>query len=234
MAESEDKDKQANPTPAEDKEKPAEAATAPPEDESPDHKLIRAALNLADQAGFQTVLIDMQYKKGAKLGLIIRNYEKKVMVSKLEPSSLGAEKLMVGDVITAVNTDLATEREMTKNLILKSFVKKRKVTLVVRRPVSSEAKLWAKTAILSASTRTSSTAPREKQKWARMAAQQRQAAKLFHQPGGESAKDGKATSPGGQPSARSDLSVTAKGTPGLGGAPGNSYMGPATGNAPPT
>lgn len=72
-----------------------------------------------------------------------------------------------------------TDREAAKNLIMKSFVKKKKVTLTIYRPYSSEAKLWAKTAILSTSTRTSSTAPREKIKWAKMAAQQRQAAKLL-------------------------------------------------------
>lgn len=85
----------------------------------------------------------------------------------------------IGDHIFAVNLELVTDREITKQLIMKSFVKKKRVTLIIYRPISSEAKLWAKTAILSSSTRTSSTAPREKVKWAKLAAQQRQAARIM-------------------------------------------------------
>ncbi|VDK25941.1 unnamed protein product [Anisakis simplex] len=47
------------------------------------------------------------------------------------------------------------------------------VSFIVERPESSEAKCWAKDALKSATTRTSSTAPREKYKWAKMSAEQR-------------------------------------------------------------
>uniref|UniRef100_A0AC34QNY3 PDZ domain-containing protein n=1 Tax=Panagrolaimus sp. JU765 TaxID=591449 RepID=A0AC34QNY3_9BILA len=147
--------------------------------ESEEHQEFRKILQLKEKTGWEIRFFDLQYERKMKFGLTIRNYEGCVMVSKLESKSLTAEKLLVGDHLFAVNSDIVTDREAAKNLIMKSFVKKKKVTLTIYRPYSSEAKLWAKTAILSTSTRTSSTAPCEKIKWAKMAAQQRQAAKLL-------------------------------------------------------
>uniref|UniRef100_A0A914Y3K5 PDZ domain-containing protein n=1 Tax=Panagrolaimus superbus TaxID=310955 RepID=A0A914Y3K5_9BILA len=87
--------------------------------------------------------------------------------------------MIAGDRLVAVDGEAAKDREQTKKIILKGFTKRKKCTFLIERPQTSEAKLWAKTAILSSSTRTSSTAPREKHKWALMAAQQRQAARLL-------------------------------------------------------
>uniref|UniRef100_A0A914QQX4 PDZ domain-containing protein n=1 Tax=Panagrolaimus davidi TaxID=227884 RepID=A0A914QQX4_9BILA len=140
---------------------------------------VKGKLGFNERPGFEAILIKIVYRKGPKLGLIIRNYENCVMISRLDAGSLCAEKLIVGDRLVAVDGEAAKDREQTKKIILKGFSKRRKCTFLIERPQSSEAKLWAKTAILSSSTRTSSTAPREKHKWKLMTAQQRQAAKLL-------------------------------------------------------
>ncbi|KAI6232753.1 PDZ domain-containing protein [Aphelenchoides fujianensis] len=114
------------------------------------------------------------YKKGAKFGLIIKAFEKRVFVSKLEPKSLCADQLMVGDHLIDVDGEPVHDREQAKKLMLQRLSKTRKVSFIVERPVSAEARAWAKAAILSSSTRTSSTAPREKAAWAAKAALQRQ------------------------------------------------------------
>uniref|UniRef100_A0AC34F625 PDZ domain-containing protein n=1 Tax=Panagrolaimus sp. ES5 TaxID=591445 RepID=A0AC34F625_9BILA len=140
---------------------------------------IKTKLGFKERPGFDAILVEISYRKGPKLGLIIRNYENCVMISRLDAGSLCAEKLVVGDRLVAVDGEAAKDREQTKKIILKGFAKRKKCVFLIERPQSSEAKLWAKTAILSSSTRTSSTAPREKHKWQLMAAQQRQAARLL-------------------------------------------------------
>ncbi|CAD5227416.1 unnamed protein product [Bursaphelenchus okinawaensis] len=83
------------------------------------------------------------------------------------------KRIQIGDRLIDVDGTPINNRETAKKLMLKSLASTRKVSFIIERPQSSEAKLYVKTALLSASTRTSSTAPREKAKWAARAAQQR-------------------------------------------------------------
>lgn len=69
------------------------AVPVPPETE--EHFNIRKQLELKEKPGFILSLIDIIYRREVKFGLTIRNYDKHVMVSKLEPLSLCAAHLLV-------------------------------------------------------------------------------------------------------------------------------------------
>ncbi|KAI6172348.1 Tetratricopeptide repeat protein 26 [Aphelenchoides besseyi] len=185
-------------------------------------KELKARAHLFKQReGFTYHYVNITYKKGAKFGLIIKTADKDVLVSKLEPNSLCANQLAVcfiimplllsyqiGDRLIDVDGEPVNDREQAKKLMLQRLAKTRKVSFIVERPVSDEAKTWAKNALFSASTRTSSTAPREKAIWAAKAAQQRQAVLLGKS--GHLAKRGSSEAPpstGRSESATSTLST---------------------------
>ncbi|CAD5235010.1 unnamed protein product [Bursaphelenchus xylophilus] len=133
--------------------------------------------------GYSYHCVVVRYRKGAKFGLVIKNADNSIFVSKMDPNSLCVDKLMIGDRLIDVDGTPIKDREEAKKLMLQRLGATRKVSFIVERPVSSEAKLCVKTALLSASTRTSSTAPREKGKWAARSALQRENAKKSSQEG---------------------------------------------------
>ncbi|KAI6197183.1 hypothetical protein M3Y94_01194500 [Aphelenchoides besseyi] len=151
------------------------------DDEATQQLKARAHL-FKQREGFSYHYVKIPYIKGAKFGLIIKTADKCVLVSKLEPNSLCSDHLVLGDRLIDVDGVPVHDREQAKKLMLQRLAKTRKVTFIVERPVTPEAKTWAKNALFSASTRTSSTAPREKATWAAKAAHQRQAALLGQKP----------------------------------------------------
>ncbi|KAI6197268.1 hypothetical protein M3Y94_01204100 [Aphelenchoides besseyi] len=163
-------------------DKPTAVPEQKPVDEEAEKELKARAHLFKQREGFIYRYVKIPYKKGAKFGLIIKTADKNVLVSKLEPNSLCADQLAVGDRLIDVDGEPVNDREQAKKLMLQRLAKTRKVTFIVERPVSDEAKTWAKNALFSASTRTSSTAPREKAIWAAKAAHQRKAA-LLGKPG---------------------------------------------------
>ena len=56
---------------------------------------VKTKLNFKERPGFEAVCIEIAYKKGSKLGLIVRNYQHTVMISRLDDGSLCSEKLLV-------------------------------------------------------------------------------------------------------------------------------------------
>ncbi|KHN80619.1 hypothetical protein Tcan_13352 [Toxocara canis] len=123
--------------------------------------------------GFSYHFVQIEWHKGARFGLIIKAYEKFIVVSKLDPVSLCAKKLRVGDRLIDVDGKALTNKDDAKKDMVIALKKNKKVTFIVERPESEEAKCWAKDALKSASIRTSSTAPLGKHKWAKMSAEQR-------------------------------------------------------------
>uniref|UniRef100_A0A914XYQ2 Uncharacterized protein n=1 Tax=Panagrolaimus superbus TaxID=310955 RepID=A0A914XYQ2_9BILA len=55
---------------------------------------IKTKLGFKERPGFEPILVEIAYRKGPKLGLIIRNFENCVMISRLDAGSLCAEKLV--------------------------------------------------------------------------------------------------------------------------------------------
>ncbi|VDM44986.1 unnamed protein product [Toxocara canis] len=123
--------------------------------------------------GFSYHFVHIEWRKGSRFGLVVKAYEKFIVVSKLHPASICVDKLKVGDRLIDVDGKALTNKEDAKKNMVAALKKNKKVTFIVERPESNEAKCWAKDALQSASTRTSSTAPREKHKWAKMSAEQR-------------------------------------------------------------
>uniref|UniRef100_A0A915B552 PDZ domain-containing protein n=2 Tax=Parascaris univalens TaxID=6257 RepID=A0A915B552_PARUN len=143
------------------------------EDELQEKMLKERAHLFTRREGFSYHFVQIEWRRGSRFGLIIKAFEKFIVVSKLDPLSLCAQQLRIGDRLIDVDGKALTNREDAKREMVAAIKKNKKVSFIVERPESAEAKCWAKDALKSASTRTSSTAPREKRKWAKMSADQR-------------------------------------------------------------
>ncbi|CAD5231827.1 unnamed protein product [Bursaphelenchus xylophilus] len=96
--------------------------------------------NLARQDGFLYHVTQIDYIKGCKFGLGIKHFHNKVLVTRVDAGSLSAKSLMVADRIVDVNGSPVTDKEVARTLLLKALQKDRKVSLLIERPFSKEAK----------------------------------------------------------------------------------------------
>ncbi|CAI5447908.1 unnamed protein product [Caenorhabditis angaria] len=86
-------------------------------------------------------------QNGPKLGLGIKHFQNRVLVSRVDPGSLAEKCLVVGDHLCDVDGVPVTDKDVARDLLVRNIQEKGKVTFVVERPDSIEAKQWAKNAL---------------------------------------------------------------------------------------
>ncbi|CAP24317.1 Protein CBG03418 [Caenorhabditis briggsae] len=86
-------------------------------------------------------------QNGPKLGLGIKHYQNRVLVSRVDPGSLAEKCLVLGDHLCDVDGIPVTDKDVARDLLVKNLQEKGKVSFVVERPDSFEAKQWAKQAL---------------------------------------------------------------------------------------
>ncbi|CAJ0586731.1 unnamed protein product, partial [Mesorhabditis spiculigera] len=112
-------------------EESAEVDAIPPERE----KLIQGGR----KEGFTYHFVEIIFKKGLKFGLGIKHYQNKVIVSKVDDGSLSALHLKVLDRIWDINGQAVSDKDVCRDLLVKSLQKNRKADMVIERPSTKEA-----------------------------------------------------------------------------------------------
>ncbi|KAK6031091.1 hypothetical protein OSTOST_02760 [Ostertagia ostertagi] len=85
---------------------------------------------------------------GPKLGLGIKHFQNRVLVSRCDAGSLSATQLAVGDHIIDIDGVPVTDKDVARDLLIKALQEKKEVTAVVERPESMEAKHWTQQALV--------------------------------------------------------------------------------------
>ncbi|CCD67592.1 PDZ domain-containing protein [Caenorhabditis elegans] len=86
-------------------------------------------------------------QNGPKLGLGIKHFQNRVLVSRVDPGSLAEKCLVLGDHLCDVDGIPVSDKDVARDLLVKNIQEKGKVTFVVERPDSIDAKQWAKQAL---------------------------------------------------------------------------------------
>ncbi|CAJ0955494.1 unnamed protein product, partial [Mesorhabditis belari] len=89
--------------------------------------------------GFSYHYVEIILKKGLKFGLGIKHHQNKVIVSKVDDGSLSALHLRVNDRIFDINGIPVSDKDVTRDLLIKSLQKNHKADMVIERPVTKEA-----------------------------------------------------------------------------------------------
>ncbi|TKR65419.1 hypothetical protein L596_025824 [Steinernema carpocapsae] len=120
------------------------------------------------QPGFSYHYCTIVWRKGAKLGLMIRpTPDDKIICTRVAQGSLSYEKMLAGDRIIELQGKPCVNRDETKDEIKQHFSKARKCSFFIERPESNEAKMWAQIAINrpgGRSTKDNTGAPAKQQK----------------------------------------------------------------------
>ncbi|VDM98281.1 unnamed protein product [Thelazia callipaeda] len=95
---------------------------------------------------------------GPKLGLGIKHYQNRVLVSRTDQNSLAAQQLLVGDHLIDIDGRPVTDKDVCRELLLKSLQAQRFVTMVVERPETMEARHWVQCALTATATQAPSVA----------------------------------------------------------------------------
>ncbi|GMS98909.1 hypothetical protein PENTCL1PPCAC_21084, partial [Pristionchus entomophagus] len=104
--------------------------------------------NITRRDGFSYELVKMVWKEGGpKLGLGIKHFQNRVLVSKTEPASISAENLKIGDHIVDINGQPVTDKDVARGILVKGLQARGEVTMVIERPETMEAKHWVQRAL---------------------------------------------------------------------------------------
>lgn len=95
---------------------------------------------------------------GPKLGLGIKHYQNRVLVSRADQNSLAAQQLLIGDHIIDIDGRPVTDKDVCRELLLKSLQAQRFVTMVVERPETMEARHWVQSALAASTAQAPSVA----------------------------------------------------------------------------
>ncbi|KHJ88201.1 hypothetical protein OESDEN_12008 [Oesophagostomum dentatum] len=95
--------------------------------------------NIIKKKGFKYGLVRIDYVKGRRVGLGIKTHKDQVIVSKSEKDTLCGNRIKRLDRIIDVNGTEVADRDVCKEMLLKSLQKTYTVTLVIERPVEKEA-----------------------------------------------------------------------------------------------
>ncbi|KIH44912.1 hypothetical protein ANCDUO_25055, partial [Ancylostoma duodenale] len=85
---------------------------------------------------------------GPKLGLGIKHFQNRVLVSRCDPGSLSSTQLAVGDHIIDIDGVPVTDKDVARDLLIKALQEKKEVSAVVERPETMEAKHWTQQALV--------------------------------------------------------------------------------------
>ncbi|VDN29473.1 unnamed protein product [Gongylonema pulchrum] len=107
--------------------------------------------------GYTYFLVRIDWKPGGmKLGLGIKHYQNRVLVSRCDPNSLAAQHLLVGDHLIDIDGRPVTDKDVCRELLLKSLQERHYVTMVVERPETLEARHWVQNALIASAAQTPS------------------------------------------------------------------------------
>ncbi|KAE9418431.1 hypothetical protein Angca_001145 [Angiostrongylus cantonensis] len=95
--------------------------------------------HLKARDGFIYVLVTIDNVEGQRFGLGIKHCQDQVLVSKSEEGSMCANRLKVLDHIVDVNGTSVVDRDVCRNLLIKSMQDTNKVTVLVERPMNQKA-----------------------------------------------------------------------------------------------
>ncbi|CAI4225215.1 unnamed protein product [Auanema sp. JU1783] len=106
------------------------------------------AKTLIRRDGFSYLIAKINWTQGGpKFGLGIKHYQNRVLVSRCDPGSVVSESLMVGDHILDVDSFRVTDKDVARDLLIKSLTRTGSVTCVIERPETTEAKAWTQQAL---------------------------------------------------------------------------------------
>uniref|UniRef100_A0A7E4VI20 PDZ domain-containing protein n=1 Tax=Panagrellus redivivus TaxID=6233 RepID=A0A7E4VI20_PANRE len=112
------------------------------------HIPVERAKYIQRRDGFVYNMVKIEWKAGGpKLGLGIKHYQNRVLVSRCDPGSLAAQHLAIGDHIIDIDSQPVTDKDVARGFLLKSLQAQGFVTCVVERPESMEAKHWTQQAL---------------------------------------------------------------------------------------
>jgi len=103
------------------------------------------------RGGYTYQLIKLDFKKGGrKIGLGIKHYQNRVLVSRIDPGSTSQEIFIVGDHIIDIDSKPVTDKDVAREFLVKGLTTNGFVTIIVERPESMEAKHWTNSALSAA------------------------------------------------------------------------------------
>uniref|UniRef100_A0A915PUZ2 PDZ domain-containing protein n=1 Tax=Setaria digitata TaxID=48799 RepID=A0A915PUZ2_9BILA len=109
--------------------------------------------------GYTYFLSRIEWKPGGpKLGLGIKHYQNRVLVSRTDQNSLASQQLLVGDHIIDIDGRPVTDKDVCRELLLKSLQTQRSVTMVIERPETMEARHWVQSALTASAAQAPSVA----------------------------------------------------------------------------
>ncbi|KAH7720831.1 PDZ domain-containing protein [Aphelenchoides avenae] len=93
--------------------------------------------------GFVYKLIRLEWRQGGpRLGLGIKHFQNRVLVSRCDPGSLASEHLQLGDHIIDVDGKPVTHKDVCRDLLVKAIQTKHNATCIVEHAVTPAAKKW--------------------------------------------------------------------------------------------
>lgn len=95
---------------------------------------------------------------GPKLGLGIKHYQNRVLVSRCDPGSLASQHLQIGDHLIDIDGHPVTDKDVCRELFLKTLQTNCSVTTVVERPETMEARHWVQNALAASAAQAPSVA----------------------------------------------------------------------------
>jgi len=96
--------------------------------------------NVQRRDGYSYHLANVDYQRGCKFGLGIKHFQNKVLVSRVDEGSLSAKALALGDRIVDIDGAPVTDKDVARNMILRSLQKNHTVSMVIERAETQEAK----------------------------------------------------------------------------------------------
>lgn len=81
-----------------------------------------------------------------------------MLVSRADQNSLAAQQLLIGDHIIDIDGRPVTDKDVCRELLLKSLQAQRFVTMVVERPETMEARHWVQSALAASAAQAPSVA----------------------------------------------------------------------------
>uniref|UniRef100_A0A0R3S1Q8 PDZ/DHR/GLGF domain protein n=1 Tax=Elaeophora elaphi TaxID=1147741 RepID=A0A0R3S1Q8_9BILA len=109
--------------------------------------------------GYMYFVARLEWKPGGpRLGLGIKHYQNRVLVSRCDTGSLASQQLQVGDHLIDIDGHPVTDKDVCRELLLKSLQANRFVTTVVERPETMEARHWVQSALMASAAQAPSVA----------------------------------------------------------------------------
>ncbi|CAJ0598281.1 unnamed protein product [Cylicocyclus nassatus] len=95
--------------------------------------------NIIRKKGFQYGLVRLYLVKGKRVGLGIKTHKDQVVVSKSQKDSICEHIIRRLDRIIDVNGTQVADRDVCREMLIKSLLKTNTVSLVIERPIEKEA-----------------------------------------------------------------------------------------------